>query len=69
MLAQTIMYLGNSVIPKAGFVTSKMQQHLEDLGVEQIIEGNDSIKKIELESVYQIKLTPMCIKNKNDFTE
>lgn len=45
-LAGTLMYMGNSVIPQAAMVTSKMQQNLGDLRVRHILEGNSAVKEI-----------------------
>lgn len=43
-LAGTLMYMGNSVVPQAAMTTSKMQQHLGDLRVKHITEGNVGMK-------------------------
>lgn len=45
-LAGTLMYLGNSEIPQAALVTSKMQQHLGDLRIKHIVDGNNAMKDI-----------------------
>lgn len=45
-LAGTLMYMGNSVVPQAAMITSRMQQHLGDLRVKHIIEGNSNMTDI-----------------------